>query len=104
MKRRLSLLLTVAVTLLSLPGLSLAGVAREGGMLRPRSENASLLLWEYPVPTGNSQPYGITIDSSNRVWFTEVAGNKIGRLTPASGSAVSALPDAVQAVTRQRSK
>ncbi|MFZ5808834.1 MAG: virginiamycin B lyase family protein [Chloroflexota bacterium] len=41
---------------------------------------------EYPLPTADSQPYGITVDSSNQVWFTELAGNKIGRLTPASGS------------------
>jgi len=54
---------------------------------------------EYPVPTENSQPYGITLDSSNGVWFTELAGNKIGRLTSASDSAASALPGAMQAVT-----
>ena len=44
-------------------------------------------LWEYPVPTENSQPYGITVDSDNDVWFTESKGNQIGRLTPASGGA-----------------
>jgi streptogramin lyase len=50
---------------------------------------ASLSLREYRVPTENSQPYGITADSGNRVWFTELAGNKIGRLTLAGGAALS---------------
>src|SRR5438128_2059168 len=38
---------------------------------------------EYPLPTGNSQPYGITGGPDGSLWFTEQLGNKIGRITTA---------------------
>jgi virginiamycin B lyase len=34
----------------------------------------------YPVPTANSAPAGIAIDSQGRLWFTERNGNQIGQL------------------------
>lgn len=37
---------------------------------------------EYPVPTPASEPAGITRGSDGNLWFTESAGNKIGRITP----------------------
>ena len=36
---------------------------------------------EYPVPTANSGLQFIAVDGNDQVWFTEAAGNKIGRLT-----------------------
>jgi len=42
---------------------------------------------EHPIPTANSDPYGITTDAQDNIWFTESAGNQIGRLTPAAGAA-----------------
>ena len=39
---------------------------------------------ELSPPTANSAPYGLAIDSSGKIWFTEIAGNKIGKLTPPS--------------------
>jgi streptogramin lyase len=33
---------------------------------------------EYPVPTTNSKPSGVTFDSAGLLWFTEQAGNKVG--------------------------
>ena len=36
----------------------------------------------FPVPTGDSQPYGITTGSDGNLWFTEEYANQIGRLTP----------------------
>lgn len=41
----------------------------------------------YTVPTANSEPYDIDY-AGGMVWFTEQAGNKIGRLNPADGSIV----------------
>ena len=49
---------------------------------------------ESAVPTTNAQPFGIAAGLDGSVWFTEVAGNKIGRLSvggtftefPASGN------------------
>src|SRR6266436_4348119 len=39
----------------------------------------------FPIPTSGSGPEGITSGPDGNVWFTEDAGNRIGRITP-SGS------------------
>ncbi|HUE70455.1 MAG TPA: putative Ig domain-containing protein [Pirellulaceae bacterium] len=36
---------------------------------------------EFGIPTPNSRPYGITTGPDGHIWFTEEAGNKIGRMT-----------------------
>ncbi len=38
---------------------------------------------EYPVPTAASEPWGIAAGPDGAIWFTEFAGNKIGRITTA---------------------
>jgi uncharacterized repeat protein (TIGR01451 family) len=38
---------------------------------------------EFPVPTPNGQPSKLTAGPDGNVWFTESAGNAIGRVTPA---------------------
>ena len=38
---------------------------------------------EFPVPTANSQPAGITAGPDGALWFTESLANKIGRITTA---------------------
>src|SRR6266702_1074419 len=40
---------------------------------------------EFPVPTSSSQPAGITAGPDGNLWFTEPAGNKIGRITTSGG-------------------
>ena len=37
---------------------------------------------EFPVPTANSGPFGITAGPDGNLWFTELVGNKIGRISP----------------------
>jgi streptogramin lyase len=44
---------------------------------------ASQSIVEFPIPTANSGPYGIATGTDGNVWFTEEAGGKIGRITPA---------------------
>jgi len=39
---------------------------------------------EWAVPTAFSDPFGITLDGSGNVYFTEQTGNKIGRLDPST--------------------
>jgi len=39
----------------------------------------------YPVPTPNSKPEYITAGPDGDLWFTEQAGNQIGRLDPTTG-------------------
>jgi virginiamycin B lyase len=36
---------------------------------------------EYTIPTAGSAPSGITAGPDGALWFTESAGNKIGRIT-----------------------
>ena len=36
---------------------------------------------EWSIPTASSQPTNLVADSSGTVWFTEMAGNKIGRIS-----------------------
>jgi len=40
---------------------------------------------EYKIPTAGSQPWGLVVDAQGNVWFAETAGNKIGKLDPATG-------------------
>jgi hypothetical protein len=35
---------------------------------------------EFPIPTANSAPVGITAGPDGNLWFTEVLGNQIGQL------------------------
>lgn len=37
---------------------------------------------EFPIPTSNSNPNGITAGPDGNLWFTETGGNKIGKMTP----------------------
>jgi streptogramin lyase len=49
---------------------------------------------EFPIPTSNSQPVGITVGRDGNLWFTEYGGNKIGRITPAGVVTEFAIPTA----------
>lgn len=42
---------------------------------------------QYPTPTANSAPYDLAYDGQY-IWFTELQGNRIGRLTPSNGAIV----------------
>ena len=39
-------------------------------------------IFEYLTPTTNSSPAGLDFDSKGNLWFAEINGNKIGKLTP----------------------
>jgi virginiamycin B lyase len=38
---------------------------------------------EFPIPTVQCGPYGITAGPDGNLWFAELAAGKIGRTTPA---------------------
>jgi virginiamycin B lyase len=38
---------------------------------------------EFPIPTTNSGPSGITVGPDGALWFTEASGNNIGRISTA---------------------
>jgi streptogramin lyase len=43
--------------------------------------SAAAQIMEFPIPTLNSNPDGITAGPDGALWFTETDGNKIGRIT-----------------------
>lgn len=43
---------------------------------------ASVKVTEYNIPTPNSKPLYIAVDSNSKVWFTEQDGKKIGKFDP----------------------
>ena len=49
-----------------------------------RIDETTHVITQYPVPTPDSQPWGITA-SATTIYFTESAGNKIGRITFTNG-------------------
>ena len=51
-----------------------------GPLARPVA--ATPQLREYPIPTFNSWAYAITPGPDGNMWFTEVNGNHIARITP----------------------
>ncbi len=61
---------------------------------RARATRASLIstrrIAEYPVLTASSGPSGITTGPDGALWFTEVSGNNIGRIT--TGGTITEYP------------
>ena len=52
-----------------------------GGVLATNTTHAESIS-EYLTPTADSSPAGLDFDSKGNLWFAEVNGNKIGKLTP----------------------
>ncbi len=44
--------------------------------------HADPTMTEFSVPTLSSDPQGIIPGPDGNLWFTEVLGNKVGRITP----------------------
>jgi len=62
----------------------------------PTAKNgAGAFLQEVPTPATNSQPYGITVDASNNIWFTENNSSValIGEYTPPTSTTVGILQE-----------
>ncbi len=47
----------------------------------------------YPIPTANSNPFGIAAGPDGNLWFTEYFANAIGRITPDGVITEFAIPD-----------
>lgn len=61
----------------SIIGVLVAGLPVTAAVATPPDD-----IIEYVVPTPASGPLGITAGPDGNLWFTETAGNKIGRITP----------------------
>lgn len=49
----------------------------------PAKSAEAVTILEYLVPTAESSPAGLAVDAEGHIWFTEMNGDKIGRLDPA---------------------
>ena len=47
---------------------------------------------DFPLPTANSAPAGITAGPDGNLWFTEFGGNKVGVISPAGAVGEATLP------------
>ena len=52
------------------------------GAIGVASPTQAETITEYLTPTSESSPAGLDFDSKGNLWFAEVNGNKIGKLTP----------------------
>ena len=70
-------------------GAAAAGTAGTGGTVAAggiggwATSPPSCRVVEFAVPTADCNPHAITRGPDGNVWFTEWAGNKVGRITPA---------------------
>lgn len=51
----------------------------------PKEVKGDVRIVEYPVPTRYATPYGIAVDSKDRVWCTLMSANALALLDPAKG-------------------
>lgn len=72
-----------------------------GGLLSPVIQAATGDITEFPIPTANSAPVGITAGPDGNLWFTEQGINKIGRITT-SGLVIDEFPVPTAASTPWR--
>jgi len=65
----------------SAPDVLVTDGAPEAGSSPDSGQPLAPQLVEFPVPTLNAYPAGIALGPDGNVWFTEMNGNKIGRIT-----------------------
>src|SRR5262249_5074141 len=54
---------------------------------------SSATTWVAPLPTAGAEPYHLVVGPDGSVWFTELQGNRIGRVAPGGAITEYALPD-----------
>jgi streptogramin lyase len=80
--RRLKALAVISLFLISV---IYAGFG--GNLIKPVNGITNYTLTEWTVPTANSGPYGMSLDTSgNCCWFLEFFGNKLAHLDPTTGT------------------
>src|SRR5262249_58446573 len=56
---------------------------------------------EFPLPAADSRPNGIVPGPDGNLWFTEIDGNRIGRITPGGDITEFPLPTNAQGQSSQ---
>jgi streptogramin lyase len=64
-----------------LPALALVSFVVVQILVHAAPVHATARVREFPIPTPDSWPQGITTGPDGVLWFTESNGNKIGRVT-----------------------
>jgi streptogramin lyase len=91
-RRVIEALVIIALMLLSGTGSIRSVLAQKGSVssstarVTALSPIAALTLAEWTVPSGSAVPWGIGLDSSGKIWFTENASGKLGRFDPTSNN------------------
>jgi len=55
---------------------------------------AAQSITEFPIPSADSAPLGVTAGPDGNLWFTEYSANQIGRITPSGAITEFAIPTA----------
>jgi len=83
----------IAGVFLYSPGFAQSGPSdRKSGVVAPkvakvtsiRGSSDKPLIIEYPIPNKYSIPYGIAVDSKDKIWFTQMGGQSLAVLDPAT--------------------
>ncbi len=72
---------TTHLTVTATPGNSSGASAKDSVVAVTYSGDICGKFTEFPIPTAASHPWGITAGADGNLWFTELTGNKIGRIT-----------------------
>src|SRR2546426_819371 len=80
-RSRVTALITAIVVSVGLLGLSTAPAWAAAGTIT-----------EFSIPPAESDPVGITAGPDGNLWFTELKGNQIGRITPSGAITEFPLP------------
>ena len=82
----LLLLLSSSVTASVDDSNRLSGVVKpKVSVIKPYAASEAPVIEEFRVPTLNSVPTGLAIDSKDRIWFTEMLGNSLAVFDPSTG-------------------
>src|ERR1700704_1709230 len=75
---------------------SLSGLCVATGVLHLCAQSApgasAVTISEFALPTAGSEPFGIAPGPDGNLWFTELSGNRIGRITAAGAITEFPLP------------
>ena len=69
-------------TLAALVIIAIAIIIPLSGTIFHSHAQSTSIFTEFPVPTSNRNPNGITTGPDGNLWFNETGGNKIGKMTP----------------------
>jgi virginiamycin B lyase len=83
---------TIHLTASATPGQRSGGAAQSAQISVTYSGDICGVFTNFPIPTASSEPSGIAVGADQNLWFTELRGNKVGRITTAGVMTEFTLP------------